>query len=271
MVKEYSVGAAEPLFARIDAENLKTKRKLVIHIKKYYEEVVKMDQSPYVEMVNFLRLTLRKDLKEYSDIEMIKYIEMAGKNLTKKGCRLLVKFYTYLQTKETCECTTKIKFDKTKTDESHDNTPYDLETYMSIAYMIFNEEYWKKENMIQKAINKQVLAKTWMYHAMHFVCAWRKRDILSALPRIDLYAEPQKVLDDIKNQSVSDFEYKKAATQLETMINYMGLKPHKTMNLKKSGTLHISIPESFRTTIGMIALICEAHARIKNNKKRLDN
>lgn len=250
-------------------ENLKTKNNLVVHIKKCREEVSKGNQSSYVEMVNFLRLTLEKDLKEYSDIEIIKYIEMARENLTKKACRLLVKFYTYLQSKETCECMTKLRFDKTKVDNSVETNPYDLETYMSVAYMVFNEEYWKKERMIQKAIDKQVLAKTWLYHAMHFVCAWRKRDILSALPRIDLYDEPKKVLEDIKKQAELDKEYKVAATQLETMINYMGLKPNKTMNLKKSGTLHISIPESFRTTIGMIALICEAHARIKNSEKSL--
>lgn len=250
-------------------ENLKDKKNLIEHIRKYHEKVIRGEQSPYVEMVNFLRLTLEKDLKEYSDVEIIKYIETAREELTQKACKLLVKFYTYLQSEEKCRCMTRLRFDKKKTDEKYDTTPYAPEIYISVAYMTFNEEYWKKENLIEKASKSEWLAKTWMYHAMHFICSWRKGDILSSVPRIDLYDTPEKVLEDIRKQVTSDEKYKKAAMQLESMVNYMGLKPQKTMNLKKSGTLHISIPEDYRTTIGMIALMCEAHSRIKKKKKSL--
>lgn len=244
-------------------------KELVEYLKQYYKTVTKGNKSAYIEMVNFLRLTMEKDLSEYSDSEIVQYAEYAGNEMTKKGCHMFVRFYTYLQRQGKCKGETRLNFDKTIIDEKKDTEPYDLDTYMKVAYMVFNEEYWKKKKLIEKAVENNYYARTWLYHAMNFVCAWRMNDILSNVPRIDLFDEPEIVLEKIKNKEVSEQTYKNAAIQLEMLVSYSKIKPNKMQNLSKAGCLRLSIPESFKSTIGMLAILCEAHERINGSNKSL--
>lgn len=249
----------------LECEQFKTFENTKHHVRKFQTKLNKQSVPAYVEMINLLRHTLTKDLKDYSEKEIVEYLEFAGKKLSKHALINLVDLYREIQKQEKCNQTTIISF-KREEQEKKDVEPYDPERYYQIAHMVFNPNYWEKNNMIQKAINSGYDSRIWLYHAMLFVCAWRKNDMVDKLPRIELFDEPKVVFDKILNNQYSEIEYKRIAYQVEAEVNMRAKKPNKTKRLQATPEIHISIPDCFASTIGMVMMLCEAHGQIENWK-----
>ncbi|WP_088187860.1 hypothetical protein [Desulfosporosinus sp. FKA] len=268
-IKDYLLLYKKPYDVKVEIlcndTAFQNKKMTVKFIKEYIKYVDKKTLCSYVEAVNFLRLTSVKDLSLYTDEEISKYIKLASKDMTKAGCTNLISLYTYMQNNVTCKSDTVLQYD-TEVKNKKDSTPYDAEIYLKLAYMIFNEEYWKSHNMIQKAILKERNAKIWLYHAMHFVCDWRTKDIIEEIPRIRLDRPPKQVLEDIASGTLTNEQFKLVSDEITMRVNYKPSKPSKIKRHKNSSPLRLYIPESLSPVIGMLIMVCEAHNQINNNQ-----
>lgn len=244
-------------------------KKITVKFIKEYLNYVNKDKMPtYVEAVNFLRLTADKELTLYTDEEISAYMKFSLKELTKAGCTNLIGLYGYMQKNVECKSTLVLGYDS-RPDEKENITPYDVAQYMKLAYMIFNEEYWKTHNMIHKAIVRERYAKIWLYHAMHYICDWRRADIIGNLPRITLGSSPEKILQEIESGIITESQYKNVCNEIATIVNYKPEKPNKIKRFKRAPLLRLYIPESFSSVIGMLTMVCEAHNQIKGKKEAL--
>jgi hypothetical protein len=242
------------------------KQTTVKFIKEYIVYVNKDLLSAYVEAVNFLRLTSVKDLTLYTDNEISNYSKLASTEMTKAGCANLIGLYTYMQKNVKCKSNIVIACNKKSKEVI---TPYNAEKYIKLAYMVFNDEYWEKHNMIYKAITKERYAKTWFYHAMHYVCDWRRKDIIEEIPRITLEYQPEQILKNIESGIISENQYKKVCNEIAMKVNYKPERPNKIRRFKDAPPLRLHIPESFSSVIGMLAMVCEAHNQINGKKDSL--
>jgi len=247
------------------------KKITVKFIREYMDYVKKEALSAYAEVVNFLRFTSTKDLTLYTDKEISEYFSLASKEMTETGCANLLGLYNHMQKNVTCKRDTIFQLDKKnkKNKEKNVITPYNAEKYIKLAYMVFNEGYWKTENMIRKAVEKESYAKIWLYHAMHYICDWRKKDILNELPRIILDGSPEQILKDIESGFIKEAQYKKVSDEIAMRINYKPEKPNKIRRFKNAPPLRLHISESLSSAIGMLAMMCEAHNQINGNQDAL--
>jgi len=244
------------------------KKITVKFIKEYMDFVKKEALAAYVEVVNFLRFTSIKDLTLYTNDEISEYFNLASKEMTKTGCTNLTGLYKHIQKNVRCKSDDIFQFDK-RPKEKKVIPPYNAEKYIKLAYMVFNVEYWKTQNMIHEAVEKERYAKVWLYHAMHYICDWRKKDIINEIPRIILDGSPEKILKDIESGFITEAQYKKVSDEIAMRINYKPEKPNKIERFRNAPPLRLHIPESLSSVIGMLAMMCEAHNQINGNKGAL--
>lgn len=221
-------------------------------------------QSGIVEIGNYFRHILTKDLSECDNSELMEIMRIAEADLTGLGKAALIEFYAYLQTNFTSKSNLNIKYNRHKLEPPQSLVqPYDLKTYFSIAYMVMNRNYWDEHGMIQKAIEREMNAKVWLYHLMHFLCAWRNADIRNKLPRISLDDTPDVVFYKVKNEIYSQDYYRKIAEMISFKFRYNGnknmQKPEKTMKHENTPLLKLTIPDGTKPVFGMLAVLCEAH------------
>ena len=127
-----------------------------------------------------------------------------------------------------------------------------------MAYCVFNEEMWKRQNLIQKAVASPQCADLWIYTAMHFVCALRGTD-LARLPAPQLPYDPKQVRDDILNGMFPEHFAAALTDNLTFRLKMKGAKPAKTQAYQNIAELKLFIPESLRIPLGIIIAIAVSH------------
>lgn len=230
---------------------------------KFFNDCNENRFSALAEVANYFRYKLTKELPEYDDAELMKIIQNVDSDLTGPGKAALIDFYTYVKGRTDCKSNLIINYNRHKNESAKSNVhPYDLDTYFGIAYMIMNSDYWEENDMIQKAVNDETCAKVWLYHLMHFVCAWRSTDIRKKIPRIALEDDPDTVFKKVLNNEYSQEQYRKIAEIVGYQFRYDGpQKPKKTAMHESAPPLKLAIPESIKSIFGMLAMLCESHNR----------
>ena len=132
--------------------------------------------------------------------------------------------------------------------------------YFKLAFMIFNEQYWKEKDMLTKASNKKAIATTWLYHAMHYVCGWRSVDFKENMPHLSLSVEPEEIIKMVKDYDLYETNWITYANEFVARVGFENEKPHKTERYRDIPNLKMYIPESYRSTVGMLLALCEAHS-----------
>ena len=233
------------------------------------DESLKVDNS-VIELVNYLRFNLKQNFSQMSYDDRVNFLKSAEEELGRMTIKFLISYLNYIKKDDDRKV---IVFNKHQNDKSKAVVPYDQETYFTIAYMVFNKDYWKDNNMVEKAVESSSLAKVWLYHAMHYICAWRSIDIRTKLPRIDITEKPQDILSKIKMEKYTDQEYALIAEKSLFQFEYRSWnkKPQKIHKNHSAQPLRIQISESIKPVIGMLILLCEAHNKLNNNKESLCN
>lgn len=186
------------------------------------------DLCGIVEIANYFRYVLKKELTEYDDTEITIMFQNAESDLSGPGRKALVSFYAYIREHSTCQSDIAVHYNKHGLDSNEAVPPYDQNTYFSIAYMTMNKEYWDEHCIIQKAVEKEIHSKVWLYHLMHFMCAWRSTDIRSKLPRFKLQDDATAVLHKVANNSYPEQYYISVAEAISYRFHYDGNKKNKT-------------------------------------------
>jgi len=231
-------------------------------------------QTGIIEISNYFRYKLEKEFVDLSNIEVEALLKKVDEDLSGPGRKVLVEFHSYCKENGNCKNDATFKYNKhLNYANATEPPPYDLSTYFSIAYMTINKEYYEANNMIQKAIDKESCAKTWLDHLMHFICSWRRSDIFSSLKRFELPDSPTIVFDKVKNNIYTENEYIYYAETIEHSFNYSSTgeddKPQKESEHKDTPKLRLNIPKSYKSIFGMLALLCEAHNQINKREGSL--
>lgn len=139
-----------------------------------------------------------------------------------------------------------------------ENGAYPLSDFAVMAYCVFNDDMWREQRLVEKAVASPRYAGLWLYTAMQFVCALRGTD-LARLPAPQLPYEPELVLSDITN---GEFPKNLAAALTDELIfrlDMKGVKPAKTKEYQGVPEIKLPIPESLRVPLGIIIAIAIAH------------
>lgn len=133
-------------------------------------------------------------------------------------------------------------------------TAYDAEQYAAMAYYIFNPEYAKKTQLLDKACHDSRMAEAWLYLALHWICALRRSD-LQRLPVISLPPEsPDILIEKIRVQQYPDTVYDTFLSRLEVQLQAMPQKPNKTIRYMVPD-IKLFFPQSLRPFFGMLFLL----------------
>lgn len=139
-----------------------------------------------------------------------------------------------------------------------ENGAYEQEDYLQLLYYLYCPSYIDDRHMYQKAAQSKNYADTWLYLALHFICAMRDTD-LARIPHPRLEREPEDILKDIKKGTFTDKETVKVIYSIIYPLRNSPLKPNKTKRYSSVPYIKFDVPKSCEAHIGMLFAIAEAH------------
>jgi len=143
------------------------------------------------------------------------------------------------------------------------NEAYPIADFSVIAYCVFNEDMWERQNLIEKAVHSKVYADLWLYTALHFICALRIGD-MERLPAPALPYDGNTVLAKITEGSFTRQESSALVEELTIRLKLKPLKPSKTSSHERMPELKVFVPESLKEPLGLIMAIALArHPEIR--------
>ncbi len=135
---------------------------------------------------------------------------------------------------------------------------YPIDGFSVMAYCVFNEDWWERQGMVEKAVRNKSYADLWLYTALHFICALRAGD----MTRLPAPALPCAHADMLKKVSDGVFTRCEAITLAEEFVARLKLKPlkpSKTSMHQNIPDLKLFIPEGLKAPLGVIMAIALAH------------
>lgn len=203
-------------------------------------------------LIDFMLGRLSKELDEYTDEEMCDFVQVAYSEQQIVRMKMLAEFLNF-RSEDGQLSYWKYRF-KSHQMIKPDNKAYQIRNYSRMAYIVFNEESWEDNRLVQKALKSRRAAMLWTFTALHFICALRTTDMIR-LP-IPTLPYPGETL----RQRIEDGEYTpKDARQVSMEIQYrceaIGKSPNKTRKKCIAPAVKFFIPESFIEPFGFIASI----------------
>lgn len=148
-----------------------------------------------------------------------------------------------------------------RVDTSDQTTAYDQDEYLEMLYKFTNSEYIEENKMYKKAAESKQYVDTWLFIALHFICAIRDSDY-AQLFHPSLRSSPEDILTRVANGSFSKSEAKAASMELMEWMYYLGPRPQKTNRYNNVSPLRFFIPDSAEDFYGTLFTVAEAHHRL---------
>ena len=226
----------------------------------YFKEYVKLnnlDEASQFYLQDFLAYYLSKDLFLYNDKEMEKLIELATETLSKSNGDDCIAFASWLLQKGVTRYRNTYEMTSRYTLEDK-NGAYELNDYLKLMFYLFNDNYIQENEMLAQAASSKDYADTWLYLALHFICALRTTD-LERIGHPQLPREPEEVLAAVKEGTWDTSEARKTLLSITTRLTYLNITPTKTQRASNVSQLKFHVPESCQVLIGTLLAVCEAH------------
>ena len=118
--------------------------------------------------------------------------------------------------------------------------------------------------MLYKAAISKDYADTWLFLALHFICALRGTD-LEQLGHPQLPRTPKEVLKSVRSGNWSSSEARRTLLSITTRLTYLNITPNKTKRTKNISQIKFQVPESCQVLIGTLLAICEAHYQLNKD------
>lgn len=231
---------------------------------KYFMEYVRdseLDEASQFYIQDFLAYYLAKDLFLYTDKELEKLIEQATETLSKKLGDNCISFISWLLSKGVTHYRNTYEMTNRYTLEDQ-NGAYELDDYLELMFYLFNDNYIQENEMLARAASSKDYADTWLYLALHFICALRTTD-LERIGHPQLPREPEEVLAAVKDGTWKTSEARKTLLSITTRLTYLSITPKKTKRASHVSQLKFHVPESCQVLIGTLLAVCEAHYRLE--------
>ena len=147
------------------------------------------------------------------------------------------------------------------TDRSEESSAYDPDSYLTILYHLFNDGYIDENDMYVRASESKNYVDTWLFLALHFLCALRNSDLIR-LPHPRLKSTPQATLEQIGNGTFPEEDARLTINSVIWELEAFMLTPNKTAGTSGVGSIKIHIPASLEVHMGILFAAAEAHFRI---------
>ena len=133
-----------------------------------------------------------------------------------------------------------------------------MSDFAVMAYCVFNEDMWERQDLITKAVRSKKYADLWLFAALHFICALRVGD-MKRLPAPDLPFDGGIVLEKVSHGTFEKQEADALVDELIIRLKLKAMKPSKTSAHGNVSDLKLFVPESLKTPLGIIMAISLAH------------
>jgi len=127
--------------------------------------------------------------------------------------------------------------------------------FLKMAYIVFNEDAWEKERLLEKALQSCKHANLWLFVALHFICGWRGTDLVR-LPMPKLPCDGKRIREQL---AAGSFEPEILIAELEFRLRFVPLEPQKTQAYENVPELKLFVPESLRKPVGIILAVSASH------------
>lgn len=204
-------------------------------------------------LLDYLLVQLEKELCEYSEQEVESFLDHMHSQLPLATINLFIGF---IEENVFENGRTQWKYQAKGRNHKHDNSAYTLKNFAAMAYCIFNEDYWRQENLINKACSSEALANSWIFIAIHFVSALRTTDIVR-IPKPELPYKGNEIRQMIIDEELTDFSF--VCNDLKIRLRYSSSPPHKTEHYQNISNIKLFIPTSLEKPFGMIFAIAASY------------
>ncbi len=225
----------------------------VSYFREYIRAESRNDDISSWRLLDFLLYHLPGEITEIDTDAEGRLVDKLDREATRSVAELYAGFHEWLQ-KKLGISGWRYKFEyRKKRDEIG---AYTVSQFSHMAYCVFNDEWWEKQQMVEKACKSAAYANLWAFIAMHFVCGLRSTDIIR-LPMPDLGCDGdtfrEKVLSGI-------FENLEAISQdMQIRVRYRPGHPNKTAAGSDIPELKVFIPVTLEKPVGIIIGIAASH------------
>lgn len=227
----------------------------------FYQEYGAPDEIVYY-FTDFLLKHLKKDMCIMDDNDVEELLIIAYDELSKQYGDILVSFLRWLKDGFKTIYLNDYFMSK-RQDKSVTNEAYDSEEYLELLYCLFNEEYILENDMYVCAAQSKNYVDTWLFLALHFICALRNSDIVRIHhPRLTM--KPEEVLKQVIQGDFSDEDSRLTLYSITWRLTALPLTPNKTKKHSGISSIKLCIPESVEVHMGTLFAIAEAHRQLYN-------
>lgn len=251
----------ESIFNQLGKELPKT-----LALLKRFAKSMKLDPSATIRISDFILSFLPGELEESSDDEINKFMNDAFNQLPHLYADIIAEFVNWAH--ENKKTVYRNLYFVNEYFKNKNNSAYDPHSYLDILFHLYNQDYIESNDMYYQAAESKNYTDTWLFLAMHFLCALRNSDLLR-LPHPKLPMEPEEVLDEIKKGVFSEASAKATLYTVLWDLEAFMQTPNKTKGTSGVGAIKIHVPESVETHIGTLLALAEAHFRLSGRDKNL--
>lgn len=225
----------------------------------YCDEVNLDDNTAYL-LLDFLLYFLPGEIFFSDDKEITSLMDEGFENLSKVYADILADFVNY--TKKNHKTSYRsMYFMNQYGSKVEGNWAYSPNEYLEIMYYLYNKDYIEENRMYEKAAKSKKYVDTWLFLALHFICAVRNTDLVR-FPHPRILMEPEKLLEEVNRGTFSDEDARGTLYSILWHLSAVCLTPNKTKRGAGVASIKFHVPESVEVHIGTLLAIAEAHYRI---------
>ncbi len=223
-----------------------------------YIEDSHLEDSPTAwKLLDFLLSEIDREITLYSEAELEELARCADNHLPLGVVRLLANFLR--EATHNGKSLTQWVYDFNSRDSPElIKDAYSIDGFSVMAYCVFNEDMWKRQRLIEKAVRHRAYADMWLYTALHFICALRAGD-MRRLPAPALPYDHATILKNVLEGTFNQREAVALSEELVTRLKLKPIKPSKTSTHKNVPDVKLFIPEGLKAPLGVIMAIALAH------------
>ena len=225
-------------------------------LKKFYETFDIPDETR-LQLDEFIFRYLKVDVCFITDVELKELVDVVCEDIPKYVGDAFTMFLAWVKEHyRVCYVNDYMLIKRINRED--ENGAYEQEDYLQLLYYLYCPSYIDDRHMYQKAAQSKNYADTWLYLALHFICAMRDTDLVR-IPHPRLEREPEDILKDIKKGTFTDKEAVKVIYSIIYPLRNSPLKPNKTKRYSSVPYIKFDVPKSCEAHIGMLFAIAEAH------------
>ena len=204
-------------------------------------------------LLDFLLYHLTGEISEMKSAEAEKLVDTLDREATRAVSELYTHFNEWIQ-KKLGISGWRYRFEyRTKRTGIE---AYTLHQFSGMAYCLFNDEWWERQCLVEKACGSATYANLWAFISIHFVCGLRSTDIIR-IPKPDLGMDGAAFREKAMAGGLEAPE--EISRDIQIRIRYRPKRPNKTKAGSSIPDVKVFIPVSLEKPMGIILGIAASH------------